>query len=102
MGAAAAIAMMRLKERQVVDDFRAAGAVTPATAQSYAAMGFGETRAIKRLHDSAVIREASPGLYYLDEEVWIAVRRNRQRRALVVGFVLALILLGLALGFLKW
>ncbi len=64
MGAAAAIAIMRLKEREVVDEFRAAGAITPSTAQSYAAMGFGETRALKRLHDSAVIREASPGLYY--------------------------------------
>jgi hypothetical protein len=102
MGAAGAIAIMRMKERQVVDDFRAAGAITPSTAQSYAAMGFGETRAIKRLHDSAVIREASPGLYYLDEEVWTAVRRNRRRRAVLVGSVLALIIIGFAIGFLKW
>ena len=101
MGAPAVIAMMRLKERQVVDDFRAAGALTPATAQSYAAMGFGETMAIKRLHNSAVIREASPGLYYLDEEVWIAVRRNRQRRVVMILAVFALICLGLAVGFLK-
>ena len=101
MGAAAAIAITRMKEREVVDDFRAAGALTPATAQSYTAMGFGESRAIKRLHDSAVIREASPGLYYLDEEVWIAVRRNRRRRALMIGLVLALICLGFAVGFLK-
>ena len=102
MGAAAAVAIMRMKERQVVDDFRAAGAVSPSTAQSYAAMGFGVTRAVKRLHDRAVIREASPGLYYLDEEVWIAVRRNRRRRAVMLGSVLALVFLGLAVGFLKW
>ena len=102
MGAAAAIAIMRLKEREVVDDFRAAGALTPSTAQSYDAMGFGQTRAIKRLHDSAVIREVSPGLFYLDEDVWIAVRRNRRRRAVMIGSVLALIFLGLAVGFLKW
>lgn len=102
MGAAAAIAIMRMKERQVVDDFRAAGAVTPSTAQSYAALGFGEARAIKRLHDSAVIREASPGLYYLDEDVWIAVRRNRRRRGVIVASIFALIFLGLAVGFLKW
>jgi hypothetical protein len=101
MGAAAAIAVMRMKEREVVDDFRAAGALTPATAQSYATMGFGEGRALKRLHNSAVIRETSPGLYYLDEEVWIAVRRNRRRRALMVGLVLAIICLGFAVGFLK-
>ncbi|SRR6266566_1300491 len=102
MGAAAAVAIMRLKEREVVDDFRAAGAVTPSTAQSYAALGFGQTRAMKRLHDSAVIRETSPGLYYLDEEVWIAVRRNRRRRVVMIGTALALIFLGLAVGFLKW
>jgi hypothetical protein len=91
-----------MKERQVVDDFRAAGALTPSTAQSYAALGFGEARAIKRLHDSAVIREASPGLYYLDEEVWIAVRHNRRRRGVIVASIFALIFLGLAVGFLKW
>jgi hypothetical protein len=102
MGAAAAIAIMRMKEREVVDDFRAAGALTPSTAQSYTAMGFGESRAVKRLHDSAVIREAAPGLFYLDEEVWIAVRRNRRRRALMIGTVFVLIFVGLAVGFLKW
>jgi hypothetical protein len=91
-----------MKERQVVDDFRAVGALTPSTAQSYAALGFGEARAIKRLHDSAVIREASPGLYYLDEEVWIAVRHNRRRRGVIVASIFALIFLGLAVGFLKW
>ena len=101
MGAAAAIAIMRMKEREVVDDFRAAGAISPSTAQSYAGMGFGETRALKRLHDSAVIRETSPGLFYLDEEVWIAVRRNRRRRAVMILSVLALLFLGLAVGFLK-
>ena len=101
MGAAAAIAIMRMKEREVVDDFRAARALTPATAQSYAVMGFGEGRALKRLHDSAVIREAEPGKYYLDEEVWIAVRRNRRRRALMIGLVLAIVCLGFAVGFLK-
>jgi hypothetical protein len=90
-----------MKEREVVDDFRAAGALTPSTAQSYTAMGFGESRAVKRLHREAVIREVSPGLYYLDEEVWIAVRRNRRRRGIMIGLVLALIFLGLVTGFLK-
>ena len=102
MGAAAAIAIMRMKEREVVDDFRAAGALTPSTAQSYTAMGFGESRAVKRLHREAVIREASPGLYYLDEEVWTAVRASRRRRALMIGSVIVLIFIGVAVGFLKW
>jgi hypothetical protein len=102
MGAAAAIAIMRMKEREVVDDFRAAGAVTPSKAQSYTAMGFGQSRAVKRLHESAVIREAAPGLYYLDEEVWTAVRRNRRRRATILLVVIVLLFVGLAVGFVKW
>ena len=102
MGAAAAVAIMRMKEREVVNDFRAAGALSPATAQSYTAMGFGESRAVKRLHDNAIIREAAPGLFYLDEEVWIAVRRNRRRRGMMIGSVLVLIFVALAVGFLKW
>ena len=43
--------------------------------------GLGESMAVRRLHDRAVIREAAPGVYYLDEEVWTAVRRTRRRVA---------------------
>jgi hypothetical protein len=101
MGGAAVIAILRLKERQVVDDFRAAGAVSPSTAQSYAAIGLGDTLAIKRLHNRAVIREASPGLYYLDEEVLAAVRRTRRRLAIVLLLVVV-VLFGISLGIIKW
>jgi hypothetical protein len=102
MGAPAVVAILRLRERQVVEDFRAAGAISPSTAQSYSAIGLGETLALRRLHKSAVIREASPGLYYLDEEVWAAVGYNRRRRAAVIISVLALMFLGLGLRFLRW
>jgi len=76
MGAPAIAAILRRREQEVVDDFRAAGALSPSTAQSYHAMGLGHTLAVKRLHNRAVIREAAPGVYYLDEEVWAAVRRK--------------------------
>ena len=101
MGGAAVIAILRLKERQVVDDFRAAGAVSPSTAQSYAAIGLGDTLAIKRLHNRAVIREASPGLYYLDEEVLAAVRRTRRRLATVL-LTVVVVLFAISLGIIKW
>jgi len=100
MGAAAAIAILRRKEREVVDDFRAAGALSPSTAQSFSAIGLGDSPAIKRLHSRAVIREASPGLYYLDEEVWAAVRRSRQRLAVVI-LILVLALFGISLGVIR-
>ena len=101
MGAAAAIAIMRRREREVVDDFRAAGAVSPATAQSYNAIGLGESMAIRRLHDRAVIRESSPGLWYLDEEVWTAVRRIRRRFAFAMLAIVLMLFAGFAMGLLK-
>jgi hypothetical protein len=100
MGAPAIIAILRWKEREVVDDFRAAGAISPSTAQSYNAIGVGDTLAVKRLHSRAVIRETSPGLYYLDEEVWAAVRRVRQRLALVM-LIIVLTLFAVSLGLIK-
>ena len=101
MGAAAAVAIMRRREREVVDDFRAAGAISPATAQSYNAVGVGESSAIRRLNDRAVIRESAPGLWYLDEEVWTAVRRTRRRVALAMLVIVVLIFAGVAMGMIK-
>jgi len=98
MGAAAIVAVMRRREREVVDDFRAAGATSWETAQSYTAIGLGESLALRRLRERAVIREAAPGTYYLDEEVWTAVRRTRRRIATVLLVILALFLLGVLAG----
>jgi hypothetical protein len=101
MGGAAVVAIMRRREREVVDDFRAAGATSPAAAQSYTAVGIGESMALKRLHARAVIREAAPGVYYLDEEVWTAVRRIRRRIAMVMLTIVVILFLGVALGTIK-
>ncbi|MDP9201534.1 MAG: hypothetical protein M3P26_06330 [Gemmatimonadota bacterium] len=101
MGAAAVAAIMRRREREVVDDFRAASALSPSTAQSYTAIGLGHSLALKRLHNRAVIREAAPGAYYLDEEVWAAVRRTRKRIAMVLIAILVVLFLGGLLGTIK-
>ena len=98
MGAAAIVAVMRRRERELVDDFRAAGATSRETAQSYTAIGLGESLGLRRLRERAVIREAAPGTYYLDEEVWTAVRRRRRRIATVLLVILALFLLGVLAG----
>ncbi|HYU54077.1 MAG TPA: hypothetical protein VEK37_14085 [Gemmatimonadaceae bacterium] len=102
MGAPAIAAMLRMREQEVVDDFRAAGATSPDKAQSYQAIGLGDSLAIKRLRSRAVIREAAPGRLYLDEEVWAAVRRTRRRMATVFISILTLFLLGIVLGLIKW
>ena len=101
MGAAVVAAAMRRREREVIDDFRAAGATAPDRAQSYTAIGLGESLALRRLRNRAVIREASPGLFYFDEEVWSAVRRTRLRLAAILFVVLAIAGIGIALGIFK-
>jgi len=102
MGAAVAAAAMRRREQEVIDDFRAAGATSPDRAQSYTAIGLGDTLALRRLRNRAVIREAAPGVYYLDEEVWAAVRRTRLRLLTVLIVMLGILLLGISLGIVKW
>jgi hypothetical protein len=84
MGAAAAVAVMRMKEREVRDDFIRANATTPATAKSFAEIGIEESLAVGRLRRRAVIREASPGLFYFDDDVWQAVRAMRRRIGLLL------------------
>ncbi|HEY1953379.1 MAG TPA: hypothetical protein VGG76_11305 [Gemmatimonadaceae bacterium] len=101
MGAAVVAAAMRRREQEVIDDFRAAGATAPDRAQSYTAVGVGETLALRRLRNRAVIREASPGIFYLDEEVWEAVRRTRLRVATVVLVIFIIFAIGLSLGIIK-
>jgi len=102
MGAPAVAAMLRRREQEVIDDFRAAGATSPDRAQSYQAVGVGDSLAIKRLRNRAVIRESAPGVYYLDEEVWAAVVRTRRRLVITMLSIIALFALGMLLGIVKW
>src|SRR5205823_3919286 len=101
MGAAVVAAAMRRREQEVIDDFRAAGATSPDRAQSYTAIGLGETLAVRRLRNRAVIREAAAGVFYLDEEVWSAVRRTRLRMLTVFIAILGVLMFGILLGIIK-
>ena len=101
MGAPAVAAILRRREQEVINDFRAAGATSPDRAQSYTAIGLGDSLAIKRLRNRAVIREAAPDLYYLDEEVWAAVIRTRRRLVVTLLSIFALMALGIMLGIIK-
>ncbi|MEO5903946.1 MAG: hypothetical protein ABIQ55_08045 [Gemmatimonadaceae bacterium] len=84
MGAAVAIAVMRRKEEEIRTEFFRAGATTALNARSLADMGLEENRALKRLVRRSCVREASPGLFYLDEEVFQSVRSMRRRTALIM------------------
>ena len=96
MGAPAIAAVIVRKERELVDLFRDAGATTPETARTLDEVGVDQAWPLSRLRRRAVVREAAPGRYYLDEEVWTAMRGMRQR------IVLTLVGMALLVGFLVW
>lgn len=98
MGAAAA-AILAAKERETIEAFTRAGATTPAGAQSLHLMGIAEGPAVRRLRDHAVVREAAPGMYYVDLEMWRAVRRTRLR--IVRGLAIVALAIAIALWFLS-
>jgi hypothetical protein len=97
----AAVAVILSKERHVVDAFERAGAMAPERAKPAADLGVDpEALAFRRLRRQAVIREPRPGEWYLDREVWGAVRESRRRLglALLVAVLLAALLLGVFRG----
>ena len=49
---------------------------------------------LRRLRKRAVIREAKPDHFYLDEEVWQALGRTRRRVSLVVLALIVLLFVG--------
>jgi hypothetical protein len=91
MGGGEVVAIMRLRESEVVEDFRLAGATTPTGARSLADIGTGESGAFERLCEREVIRQPTPGCYYLDEEAWNAIRTNRSRLGIVLVVTLLLV-----------
>ncbi|HEX2722633.1 MAG TPA: hypothetical protein VHM24_06915 [Gemmatimonadaceae bacterium] len=102
MGAgAAAIAVMRRKERDVRAEFLAAGATQPIDARSLAELRIEENMAFRRLQRRSVVREASPGLFYWDEDVWQALRSMRLRMALLLIGTIVLVFLMIGYGSVK-
>lgn len=85
MGASAAAAVIIAKEKHIVAAFREAGATSLGKAVAPATLGVHERLAFSKLRQHAVLREAGPGLFYLDEPSWEALRRFRRRLAIVVA-----------------
>lgn len=87
----AAVTIMLIKEREVVDAFMRAGATSAATAVppgdlSVDLGGVGGRRLVKR----AILREAADGRYYLDLFEWELLRRHRRRVLFVILLLIAL------------
>ncbi len=97
MGAAVTVILVR--ERQLVDAFVAAGATDPAHAVAPDDVRMDPTRvAARRLLDRGIIRDTGRGLYYVDLDGWGALHRRRQRLAMVLLAILALGLVALGLS----
>ena len=100
MGGAAAVVLIR--ERQIVEAFERAHATSPENGAHPTDLDVEPNGAgWRRLRSRAVVRETSPdsGKFYLDVEVWQALRRTRHR---VIGVIIAVTLLALAFGIGPW
>jgi len=95
----AAAAVIVAKEKRIVEAFRQVGAVSPAAAVPPAAIGVAERVPFRLLRERAVLREAAPGMFYLDEPSWEALRAMRRRIA-VIALLAAFVVL--AFGLLGW
>jgi len=82
------------KERRVVEHFREAGAVSPATAKRLDDLHEQHGLGLRRLRKRVVIREAKPDHFYLDEEVWRALGRTRRRVSLAVLALIVILFVG--------
>ena len=85
-------AVILARERRMVNRLRTSGAVTPEQARTLDELGITKGVILRRLRERAVIRQAGPDRFYLDEPSWEAVRRSRRRAIHVLG-VIALVLL---------
>ncbi len=81
-------------ERQIVRRFQEAGAISPSTAQHLDDLHPGHRLGLHRLRKRAVIREAQPDRFYLDQEVWEALSRTRRRVSLAVLALIVLLFVG--------
>jgi hypothetical protein len=82
------------KERRVVEHFRQAGATAPATAKRLDDLHERHGLGLRRLRKRAVIREAAPEHFYLDEDVWYALGRTRRRVSVAVLALIVLLIVG--------
>jgi hypothetical protein len=86
----AAVAVLLIKERHIVEAFRRAGATTAEKAVVPEDINVGTHGAAWGvLHNRAIMRSTADGRYYLDELSWEASRRLRQQRLLIVVMLVA-------------
>jgi hypothetical protein len=98
MGAAAVAVMVR-REKDIVQAFQSAGAVSLVAAKPLGSLGLEESRHFDRLRRAEVIRNGPPGTWYLDQANWTERMLKRRRIGLVL-LAVSLFVLALGLGLL--
>jgi acetylornithine deacetylase/succinyl-diaminopimelate desuccinylase-like protein len=94
--AGAVVAAKRMQaERRMIEALRAAQAFGPDSAIPLAPERNLGRLALRGLLRQGAIRQAASGLYYLDEPVYAAVRKSRQR--LLIGLAVIAVVFGVAL-----
>ena len=91
-------AIILARERRMVGRLRTAGATSAQQARTLEELGISRGVILRRLRERAVVREAAPDRYYLDEPSWEAVRRGRRRAIHVLGVIVLVVLFALLFG----
>lgn len=99
----AILAAQAAAEKKALEAFRVAGATAPERARTLAALEIPESMALRALVNRGIVREAEPGLFWLDERR--AAERSRARRpallAVIVVLALAAILGAVAMNLVR-
>ncbi len=97
MGASVAAIVILRKQSDLVDHFRTAGATSAASARTIDELGVDARLVWSGMVRRAVVREASPGRFFLDEPTWEGVRRTRLFRVrILLGVVVVFAIIAAA------
>ncbi|HEX8358998.1 MAG TPA: hypothetical protein VF613_02695 [Longimicrobium sp.] len=90
----AILAAQAQAERRAFEAFRVAGATAPERARGLEALGITDSVGLRTLTKRGLVREAEPGLFWLDERA--VAERSRPPKGLVRVVIVLLVVIGLA------
>jgi hypothetical protein len=97
MGVTAALALTAANARRIVDAFRKERALNEALARPLRKLGLSDSRTLRQMVVSTIIRKAGSQRYFLDETVWAHRRQLRWRTVARTLIVIAIVAAAAAL-----
>lgn len=92
----AILAAQAQAERHAFEAFRTADATAPERAKTLRDLALPESMALRALTNRGIVREADPGLFWLDERK--AAERSRASTPVLIAVIVVLVLIGIALA----